>query len=324
MPVPYEVEDAPVDAYLGADLRVAEMPPFAVPLGSIEAEATDVSLGLAVLQGNQLVAERHLLLEVRLRIDDIVHLWHDRHDAISAAVTIDPAQMRLSISLTFNPVGISAARASEAAEFLRIASIDGAQFALRLPDGTLGPERIPVSPNLKVDEKLVRLLRLIADVGRLANVDVPVPSETNAELIRALLTAQQLLSGQPVRRRWDTAEIKLDSATLEPLKEALEKSSRHEFLQVAEMFLKIGDVVIPLGEIQQQFSDAIVKDVAVEDRGVVLRLRAHGNSSPVEMRPANLAPPPIEARLAIPEAAFNELLDDLDTPARPSKLRELM
>lgn len=324
MTVPYEVDEISIDAYVGADLRVAEMPSLAVPLGSIEAEATQVTFGLAVLKDEHLIAERQLLLEIRVRFDDIVHLWHYGHDAISAAITIDPRAKQLRLNLTFTPAGHSAARVVQAAEFLQLASTEDTRLALRLPDGTLAPERVSIPPELKVDDKLIRLLRLIADVGRLANVDIPVPDDIDEENVRDLFTAQQLLSGQPVRRRWSAAEITLESAALGPLQEALEKASRHEFLRVAQMAIQISGLVIPLGEIQEQFSDAVVEDLSVTDSEVVLRLRAYDETASVEMRPQLLAPPPIEAHVTVPESVFNDLLDDLDTPSRPSKLRELM
>ena len=323
--VTYEVNEASVGAYRGADLRVAELSRLEAPLGSIEAEGTDLSLGLVVLHGDQIVAERNFDLSVRFRVDNVVHLWHDRGDAVSATFTLDPIKRRLGISITFAPVGNSAARAADAAEFLHHASAEGAQLALRLPDGSIGPERISMPPAVRIDEKMVRLLRLIADIARLSNEDIRVPDDINEELVGELIMARQLLSGQPVRRRWQAAEVKLDNAAKDLLKEALAKSSRHELLQVADMWLNIGELTIPLGQVQQQFSDAVVEDLVADDgEGVVLRLRAYGGAADVEMRPTILAPPPIEAHRVIPEDAFNELLADLDTPARPNKLRELM
>ncbi|MFC6155861.1 hypothetical protein [Kribbella jiaozuonensis] len=90
------------------------------------------------------------------------------------------------------------------------------------------------------------------------------------------------------------------------------------------MAMQIGDTTIPLGEVQDQLSDAVVDDLSKEAGTVTLKLRAYSGSSPAEMRPAVLAPPRIEAHVVIPEATFNEMLEDLDAPRRPSKLRELM
>jgi hypothetical protein len=324
MALPYELDEAPVDAYLGADLRVAELPPLDATVGSIEAEGTDLALGLAVVQRGQVVAERQLSLAVRFRLDNVAHLWHDRGDAISATVTIDPTARRLGIQLTFAPAGHSAAKALKAAEFLRQASAEGAQLALRLPDGTLGPERLSLPPDLAIDDTLIRLLRLVTEVGRLSKQDIPVPKEIDADVIRDLLTAQHLLSGQSVRKRWQNSEVRLTAAALDSFREAMRESTRHEVLFVGEMHLDFGEVRVSLGEIHQQFSDAVVDDVTEDGEEVVLRLRAFNGSAPMEMRPSLLGPPPIDAHTTIPDAAFDELLEDLDAPARPSKLRELM
>jgi hypothetical protein len=48
------------------------------------------------------------------------------------------------------------------------------------------------------------------------------------------------------------------------------------------------------------------------------------NDSKREQDVDEAAPPPIEAHVTIPVEAFEALLEDLDAPARPSKLRDLM
>jgi hypothetical protein len=79
-----------------------------------------------------------------------------------------------------------------------------------------------------------------------------------------------------------------------------------------------------LSAVRQQFSDAIVEDLIVEDDAVVLRFRAHGGSAPTVMTPTVVAPEPLEPHLVLHETVFDELVADLDAPVRPNPLRKLM
>ncbi len=90
------------------------------------------------------------------------------------------------------------------------------------------------------------------------------------------------------------------------------------------MRLQIGGATVALGEVQQQFTDAVVDSLVIEHDEVVLRVRAHDGSGPMTMTPVAVQATPIEPLLVLTPAAFDQLLADLDAPPRPSRLRELL
>lgn len=292
-------------------------------LGDISIEATQPTLGLVALRDDAVLDEVRLMLVVRLRVDDAIHLWSEDAEPLAATVVLDPAAHRLRLNLRLQPAGRSAQAASRAATFLQAAG-RGTHLALRMPDGQLAPDRLEVPSELRVDDDLVRLLQLLADVSRLSAVDVPVPELVDKELLKDLLSARQLLSGQVVRGRWATGKLRLGQADLETLQAALEQATRHELLHIASMRLEIGGTTVPLGEVQQQFTDAVVDSLVTEHDEVVLRVRAYDGSGPMTMTPVAVQPAPVEPLLVLTAAAFDELLADLDAPARRSRLRELL
>lgn len=318
-----DLEDVDLDAYVGAELRGGEPISVNLPFAGLEAEATQIALGLAAMRDDTLLGEIPLVLAVRLRVDDVVHLWSDESSALRATVVLDPRIHTMRMNLWFAPAGRSASSAAAGAAFLNAGST-ATHLALRLPDGHLAGDRLPVPTGFKVDEGLVRLFELIAEVARLAQVDVLVPEDVDEELIKDLVLARYLLSGQAVRSRWSTGEARFDISSLATLKEILEPGSRHDLNHTATMSLDVQGTQVPLGEVRQQFSDAIVEDLIVEDDAVVLRLRAHGGSAPTVMTPTVVAPEPLEPHLVLPETVFDELVADLDAPVRPNPLRKLM
>lgn len=318
-----KLEDADLDEYTDAGVRGSELAPVSLPYTMLEAEATHVVFGLAAMKDDHLLDETRLVLAVRLRVDDVVHLWSDESGALAATVVLDPATRRMEMNLRFAPAGRSAVAAVADAMFLQAAGA-ATHLALRLPDGQFAPDRLPVPSQLKVDEGLVRLLQLIADVAHLANVDVPVPEEVDEKLITDLISARRLLSGKAVRGHWSTGEVRLDTSGLAAFQQALKEGSRHELLHVSATTLNVHGTVIALGEIRQQFSDAVVDDLTVEGNTVVVRLRAHDGHAPTVMTPAAVAPMPFEPHLVLAPSAFDELMADLDTPVRASRLREML
>jgi hypothetical protein len=297
--------------------------PLTGPLGDLSIEAAQLTLGLVALRDDAVTDEVQLTLVVRLRVDDAVHLWSEDAEPLAATVVLDPAAHRLRVNLRLQPAGRSALAASRAATFLQAAGL-GTHLALRMPDGRLSPDRLEVPSELRVDDDLARLLKLLADVSRLSAVDVLVPEHVGEELLKDLLTARQLLSGQVVRGRWVTGELRLGQADLETLQAALEQATRHELLHIAAMHLEVGGVTVPLGEVQQQFTDAVVDSLSTERDEVVLRVRAYNGSGPMTMTPVAVPPASVEPILVLAPAAFDELLADLDAPARTSRLRELL
>lgn len=297
--------------------------PLTAPLGDLSIEETQVGLGLVALRGDEVLDEVELTLVVRLHVDDAVHLWSEDAEPLAATVVLDPAAHRLRMNLRLQPAGRSAQASSRAASFLQAAE-QGGHLALRLPGGQLAPDRFQMPGELAVDGDLVRLLQLLSDVGRLAAVDVLVPEVVDEDLLKDLLMARQLLSGQVVRGRWATGELRLGNAALDTLQGALEQSTRHELGHTASMQLVVGATTVPLGEVWQQFSDAVVESLVTEHDEVVLRVHAHDGSGPMTMTRLAPAPAPVEPRLILAPAAFDELLADLDAPPRRSRLRELL
>src|SRR4051794_9812197 len=135
------------------------------PLGDISIEDAQVEFGLVAMQGTEVLGEHRLLLTARLRVDDVVHLWSEDTEPMSATVVLDPSAHSLRLNLRLQPAGRSARAASQAANFL-LAAARGSHLALRLPDGNLAPDRLVLPDELQIEEGLVRLLRLIADVSQ--------------------------------------------------------------------------------------------------------------------------------------------------------------
>ncbi len=187
-----ELDDADLTGYAMQPGAGGPAMRLAAPLGDLSIEATQVVLGLVALRDDVVLDEVRMTLVVRLRVDDVVHLWSENAEPLAATVVLDPAAHRLRMNLRLQPAGRSARAASRVATFLQAAGL-GTHFALRLPDGQLAPDRLEVPPELSVDDDLVRLLRLLADVSRLAAVDVPVPEDVDEDLLKDLLMARLLL-----------------------------------------------------------------------------------------------------------------------------------
>ena len=320
-----ELDDTDLGRYLGLPrLRRTSVPFADVPaMTGINAEATRVKLGLIALDDGRIVAERPLLLSVRLTMDSVTHLWSDE-GAMTAAVVFDPRARRLSMSLQFTPHGTSAEAAASDAGFLHALG-SATHLALRSSDGQflLGQTDVPVE--LRIDDGSVRFLRLLADVAALAGVDLTVPADVDGELVKDLLSARRILRGEEVRGRWKTASIRLDTSAREAVENALGKGERHSFSHVFPMTLRVGSREIPLGEVRQIISDAEVRDIRAEGDEIVLELVApNGGLGQAVLVPSVSEPVEIAPNVVLPETLFDELVADLDAPARPSRLRELL
>jgi hypothetical protein len=319
------LDDADLDRYTGAaDLRGAEAP-FRLPLALIDAEATQVTLSLVALKDEQAVAERRLTFTVRLRIDSAVHLWSDESGALTAALVLDPDAQRMDLRLRFAPAGKAAPAAAADALFLRTASA-ASHLVLRMPDRDLAFHEAPFPTELHVEEGLVRFLELLVEVAQLAGVDLSVPKQVDQQLINDLLVARGLLRGKQVRGKWTSGEITLEIAALPSVEQMRTEADRHQLMQVSYMSLDIGGVRVPLGEVKQYLSDAVVEGITVDEEAetVILRVSAYGGSAVSVMMPSAGKPLPLEPHVVLPSAVFDELLADLDAPARTSKLRELL
>lgn len=323
MPALLDFEDPDLDRYDSAGVLGVEPAPSALPFTALEPEATQLVLGLAAMNNEQLLDETRLVLVVGLRVDGVIHLWSDDSNALSASGTLDPASQRMEMALRFAPAGRPAEAVAADARFLQAAGAC-THLALRLPDGQLAPDRVPFPVQLRVEDGLVRLLQLLADVARLAHIDVPFPKEVDQELIKSLVAARRLLSGETVRGRWSTGQFRLNTCTLPAIRRMFEQGGRHELLHVAGKTLDLDGTPVPLGEIRHQFSDAVVESFAVEQDTVVLTLRAYGGSAQMAMIPTPAIPLPLDPHLVLSPAAFDELVADLEAPARASLLRELL
>lgn len=286
----------------------------------VSAEVTDIALGLVALVGDQPVAETMLRLSTRFVADATITLFTADDEALSASIVFDQQTRRMRLNVTFSPAGKSAASAADEAHFLQqLGSADA--MALRLPDGRLTNDRIQLPEFLKVDSSLLRLLDLLSDVSRLSRTDVPVPIEVDEELINDLLVARRLLQGQSVEGTWSTGEVRLRLEARELVEEIL-KTERHQFLTVAEMFLDIEGTTLPLGEIRQVFSDAVISSYEEKGDELVLRLRAAEDKAPSIMSPVAVQDTRLEPNLGISDESFEELLSALDAPPRRHPLRD--
>lgn len=295
--------------------------PMDIPVFPLAAEVTDVALGLVALAGADELSETWLRLTTRLVVDSAVHLFTPAVDALSASIVFDPSAQRMRLDLTFLPAGKPAAEAAQAARFLSTLH-EADAVALKLPDGMLTPERMHVPGNLAVDARLVRLLDLLADVGRLSRTQVLVPQNVDEELINDLLVARRLLQGQDVEGTWSSGEVRLRREARDILETELRKSDRHQFMTVAESHLDIEGTIVPLGEIRQVFTDATVESLEEDGGELVLRLKANNGTAPSLMSPVRSTYISFEPNLRISDEAFAELLTDLDAPPRGNPLRD--
>ncbi|SOC52127.1 hypothetical protein SAMN05660748_3963 [Blastococcus aggregatus] len=284
-------------------------------------EDTDLELGLAAVHGDAPVATARLRFLRRLRVDDVVHLYSERDRALTADLTMDPRSMKLSVHLEFAPAGRSATQAAADAEVLHAAATGA--LALVMPDGQLAPERFPASGGLAVDASLLRLLRLLADMSVLSGRDIIVPEHLGEDLIKELLRGRRLLRGETVRGHWTTGQVRFAGEDVGRLRAAVAVGDRHQLRMETEPTVVVGGVVVPLGEVEQVFEDAIVESLEQDGDDVVLALRAPEGSATMSLIPI-AAPTALDPRVVLTDAAFDDLLADLDQPVRPSRFRELL
>lgn len=323
MPALPEVDDPDAALYAPTGLTGGAGLPFDVPASVVDAAATRTALVLVAVRGDEEVAETRLMLTVRLAVDDAVHLWSDRRGGLTASVVLAPRDHRLRINLAFAAAARPATEAAADAAFLQAAADAGA-IAIRLPDGSLAPDRIAVPAEAGVEPALLRLLNLLADVSLLSRTELTVPAETDEELVKDLLTARRLLNGQEVRGRWRTGEIVLGPGGLDAVREALAAGDAHELVTVSESHLDYMDVRVPLGEVRQVYANAEVEEVVERPGEVVLRVRARGGSAETVMTPAAPRAEPVEPDVVLPGRVFDELAHDLAEPPRRSRLRDLL
>jgi hypothetical protein len=317
------VEDAEATALSGQYSPEGVDIPLPLPADLITAEATRVTLTLVALRNEQPIIEIPLVLSVRLSVDSAVHLWSDDSAALTAALALDTKTRSIRLNLRFAATRKRASAAAHAAALIK-ALQSGAKLALRGPDGNLIPERLEVSPELRIDDRLVRFLNLLQDLEYLSGTPIPVPEFVDEATVGDLLTARRLLRGEEVHGKWTTGEMRFEREVLPLLRKALADSTRHEFMHVATMRLELPGAVIELGEVQEVMRDAEVEELREDNDEVVLRLRAHGGSAPSLMRPTNVRVLPVPCRYEVAEEVFRELLEDLDGPPRDSALRRLL
>lgn len=289
----------------------------------VDAEATKVPFTLVAVRDERVVAELDLMLVFRLRVDDVFHLWsRDDRSALDASVVVEPAANRLTMTLRFAPAGKPAASAAAAARFFHAAA-DGATLALRLPDGRLGHDRVPVPDQLRVEPAVVNLLDLVAEVSRLARVELVLPEEISADELDDLVVARGVLRGHDVRGTWDVGELTIYKGPgLDAMRAALTEQTVHDLLMVSDLVLDVFGARIELGEVQQQFSDAVVESVTDQDGAAVVRIRARSGRAPSVLRPVGRQAGPIEPHVVFPRDDFERMLsDDGDDEWR---LRELL
>lgn len=269
-----ELDDADLTGYATRTAAAGAATPVNTHLTGLSIEDAQVALKLVALLDDDVLDEVQLMLAVRLQVDDVVHLWSTDDEPLAATVVLEPASHHMRLTLRFQPTGRSARQASRTATFLQAAG-QATHLALRLPDGQLAPDRLQVPPELGLEAGLVRLLDLLAEVSQLSGVDLPVPEHVDDELLKDLLVARRLLSGQVVRGTWATGELRLEHADLDTVRAALEQAEQHDLLHVAPLDLNVHGTRVPLGPVQQQFTHAVVDHLAAEHDDVVLRLRAY-------------------------------------------------
>ena len=323
MPSLRTIEDADPAALSGKYPPDSIDLPLLLPPSISVAESTRLVLALVALEGGRPVSEVDLVLTVRLIVDGVVHLWSNEDAPLTATLVMDPENQYAKLDLQFLPIGRDARMATSAAAFLA-ALQGGAQLGFRGPDGHLLSDRVEVSQDFYIDERLVRFLTLLSDVGRLSRSRLLVPESVDEELVKDLFTAQRLLQGNEVRGTWASGEIRLERQAVPHIEEGLARGSRHELMSVSDMQLELPGATVELGEIRQVFSDAEVEDVRVEGDDIVLRMRAYGGMGKMVLIPTERKVMPMSARLELDGPGFRRLLADLDEPTRHSKLRQIL
>jgi hypothetical protein len=259
------LDDAELAQYSDAVNLQAVEAPLIIHAASFEAGAASITLSLAAIRNARILDERKFAFTVQFAIDSSEHWWSDDGGALKAAVTFDKNTRRMDLRLAFEPAGKGAIAAAADAVFLR--AVDAAtSLALRMPNGELAPERIPIPGQFVVDDGLLSFLLLLSDVSQLAGADITVPQEMDRKFANDLLVARGLLRGEEVRGKWHGGELKLESAALSAIKEAQEKSERHQFMIIGPLWLEIGPSQIYLGEIAQHISNVAIDSVRVDDK----------------------------------------------------------
>ena len=324
MPVP-ELEDADLAQYSGAvNLRAVEAP-LTFHATSFDAEATDIAISLVAMENTKILRERKFVFTVHLAIDSSEHFWSDDGGGLKAAIAFDANAGIMNLRLAFDPIGKGAIASAADAVFLRAVSA-ASSLSLRMPNGDLAPEKIPVPDQFVMGDSLLRFLQLLADVSQLAGLDINVPGELNRELANDLLVARGLLRGEEVQGKWHNGKFNLGIDALSAIEQKREEADRHDFMLVAPVWLEIGGSQVYLGEVAQHISCAIIDSVRVDEQAgkVILNVSASGGSADSKFRPIVRASSYIEPNVVLPDAVFDELLADLDAPPRVTRLRDLL
>jgi hypothetical protein len=298
----------------------SEAASFAVRTPPIGIEDADVTLGLVAMRDTDVLAETRLTLVTRLTGESSVHLWSDTSRALTASVTIHASEHKLAIQLRFAPAGRPATVSAEDALFLRAAG-SSTHITLRLPDGHLSGDRLPVPAEMTIDEASVRLLTLMADVARRSGADFPVPETVTDELLTDLVVASRLLHGESVRGTWHEGAIPLDRRSQIA---TIDRTQRHELMMVGPRTLTVSGIAVPLGDVRQVYSDAEIDDIVDVADGVVLRVRAHGGEAASMLSPVPAEEDEINPHVVLAPPAFDELVDELGRPARHGRLHQLL
>jgi hypothetical protein len=259
------LEDADLAQYGGTLNIHAVEAPLTVHAASFDAEATDIVLSLVAMENTEILQERKFIFTVHLAIDSSEHLWSDDGGALKAAVTFDAHTRRMNLRLVFDPVGKGAIKAAADAEFLRIIDV-ATSLALRMPNGDLAPDEIPVPDQFAVEDGLLSFLQLLAEVSALGGVDIKVPEQLNRKFTNDLIVARGLLRGEEVRGKWHNGEFTLGLAALPAIEQRQREAEQHEFMLVAPLWLEVGESQIFLGEIAQHISSAIIDNVRVDEQ----------------------------------------------------------
>ena len=319
------LEDAAVAQYATAVNLHAVEAPLTVHIASFDAEATNIALSLVAMRDSEVLQEREFVFSVKLVIDFSTHLWSDDGGALKVAVTFDSQSQSMTLRLAFDPAGKGSIAATADVAFLRAVST-ATGLALRMPNGDLAPDRIPVPEQFVVDNGLLNSLQLLAEVSKLAGIDIKVPQEIDRDFANDLVVARDLLRGETVHGKWRGGQLSLDIAALSAIEEQRKTAERHQFMIIAPHWLEMGETQIYLGEIAQHISDVRIEDVHVDEAAgkVVLEVSAPNGSSDLTFKPIARAESAIESNIVLPDAVYDELLADLDAPPRHTRLRDLL
>jgi hypothetical protein len=302
------LEDADLAQYSAAVNLHAVEAPLTAHTASFDAEATDIVLSVAAMENTEILQERRFVFSVHLAIDSSEHLWSDDGGALKAAVTFDAHTRRMNLRLVFDPAGKGAIRAAADAAFLRTIGV-ATSLALRMPNGDLAPDEIPVPSQFVVEDGLLSFLQLLAEVSLLGGVDIRVPEQLNRELANDLIVARSLLRGEEVRGKWHNGEFSLGIAALPTIEQRQREAEQHQFMIVAPSWLEVGGSQIYLGEIAQYISRAIIDNVRVDEQAgkVILSVSAPGGSADSTFKPIRRAPSLIEPNIVLPDTVFEAL-----------------